>query len=56
MREIKFRALNNKFKEFKFMSLINYIGGQGITDDWADSENIMLLAGRLVLSRICTAV
>jgi len=39
MREIKFRAWNNKFKEFKFMSLINYIGGQGITDDWADSEN-----------------
>jgi len=39
MREIKFRAWNNKFKEFKFMSLINYIGGQGITDDLADSEN-----------------
>lgn len=39
MREIKFRAWNNKFKEFKFMSLINYIGGQGIMDDWADSEN-----------------
>lgn len=39
MREIKFRAWNNKFKEFKFMSLINYIGGQGIMDDRADSEN-----------------
>jgi hypothetical protein len=39
MRESKFRAWNNKFKEFKFMSLINYIGGQGITDDLADSEN-----------------
>ena len=39
MRESKFRAWNNKFKGFKFMSLINYIGGQGITDDLADSEN-----------------
>lgn len=39
MREIKFRAWNNKFKEFKFMSLINYLGGRGIMDDWADSEN-----------------
>lgn len=39
MREIKFRAWNNKFKEFKFMSLINYLGGRGIMDEWADSEN-----------------
>ena len=39
MREIKFRAWNNKFKEFKFMSLINYLGGRGIMDDWADSEH-----------------
>lgn len=39
MREIKFRAWNNKFKEFKFMSLIKYLGGRGIMDDWADSEN-----------------
>lgn len=39
MREIKFRAWNNKFKEFKFMSLINYLGGRGIMDDWADFEN-----------------
>ncbi|QOY98380.1 hypothetical protein IRM63_03735 [Leuconostoc citreum] len=39
MREIKFRAWNNKFKEFKFMPLINYLGGRGIMDDWADSEH-----------------
>ena len=39
MRDIKFRAWNNKFKEFKFMSLINYLGGRGIMDDYADSEN-----------------
>lgn len=39
MREIKFRAWNKKFKEFKFMSLINYLGGRGIMDDWADSEH-----------------
>ena len=39
MRDIKFRAWNNKFKEFKFMSLINYLGGRDIMDDWADSEN-----------------
>ena len=39
MREIKFRAWNNKFKEFKFMSLVNYLGGRGIMDDWADSEH-----------------
>ena len=38
-REIKFRAWNNKFKEFKFMSLVNYLGGRGILDDWADSEH-----------------
>ncbi|TDV88485.1 putative phage protein (TIGR01671 family) [Leuconostoc mesenteroides] len=39
MQEIKFRAWNNKFKEFKFMSLINYLGGRGIMDDWTDSEH-----------------
>ena len=39
MREIKFRAWNNKFKEFKFMSLVNYLGGRGILDDWEDSEH-----------------
>lgn len=33
MREIKFRAWNNKFKEFKFMSLVKYLGGRGILDD-----------------------
>ena len=38
-REIKFRAWNNKFKEFKFMSLVNYLGGRGILDDWEDSEH-----------------
>lgn len=39
MRKIKFRAWNNKFKEFKFMSLINYLGSRGIIDNWADNEN-----------------
>lgn len=39
MREIKFRTWNNKFKEFKFMSLVNYLGGRGILDDWEDSEH-----------------
>ncbi len=39
MREIKFRAWNNKFKEFNFMSLINYLGDRGIIDNWADGEN-----------------
>lgn len=39
MRDIKFRAWNNKFKEFKFMSLINYLGGRGIIDNWADFEH-----------------
>ena len=27
-RDIKFRAWNNKFKDFKFMSLIKYRGGR----------------------------
>lgn len=39
MRDIKFRAWNNEFKEFKFMSLVNYLGSRGIMDDWADSEH-----------------
>lgn len=39
MREIKFRAWNNKFKEFKFMSLVKYLGGRGILDDWEDFEH-----------------
>ena len=39
MREIKFRVWNNKFKEFKFMLLVNYLGGRGILDDWEDSEH-----------------
>jgi len=38
-REIKFRAWNKKFKEFKFMSLVKYLGGRGILDDWEDFEN-----------------
>lgn len=38
-REIKFRAWNNKFKDFNFMSLVNYLGSRGILDDWADSEH-----------------
>ncbi|MDP0487164.1 YopX family protein [Leuconostoc mesenteroides] len=38
MREIKFRAWNKKFKEFKFMSLVKYLGGRGILDDWEDFE------------------
>lgn len=38
-REIKFRAWNNKFKEFKFMSLVKYLGGRGILDDWEDFEH-----------------
>ena len=39
MREIKFRAWNKKFKEFKFMSLVKYLGGRGILDDWEDFEH-----------------
>lgn len=39
MREIKFRAWNNKFKEFKFMSVVKYLGGRGILDDWEDFEH-----------------
>ena len=27
-RDIKFRAWNNEFKDFKFMSLIKYRGGR----------------------------
>lgn len=39
MREIKFRAWNNKFKEFNFMSLVEYLGGRGILDEWVDNEH-----------------
>lgn len=39
MREIEFRAWNYKFKEFKFMSLVKYLGGRGILDDWEDFEH-----------------
>lgn len=39
MRDIKFRAWNQEFKEFKFMSLVNYLGGRGIMDDWPDNEH-----------------
>lgn len=39
MREIKFRAWNYEFKEFNFMSLVEYLGGRGILDEWVDNEH-----------------
>lgn len=39
MRDIKFRAWNNEFKEFNFMSPAYYLGSKGLLDNWPDSEH-----------------